>query len=103
MFPKALAILVVFSWIVVSSYDLLEDLDFSVHSKVKSSKTIPPNTGTLAKLTNDSLEHSSQPLTSPAGSLGPGLYAVALRLYQNEFQICKKDLRLHKLHCTFLI
>lgn len=54
MIQRALAVLLVLSWMIFSGIDMLEDLDFEAHAI--PSATISPTTAKPVKLANDNVE-----------------------------------------------
>jgi len=105
MLRKALGVLLVISWIIVSGFDLLEDLHFPSHSGVNiPKKAALPGVGQPVNLVNDNLERGSRTLTPQAGLFKlPIVQNIALRLFVNASTVSKKAFRIHKLHRVFLI
>ena len=100
MFRKVLAVLLMVSWVILSGYDLLEDLDVpsqvGVHSATEGS---PPNVGQRIDLVNNIVESADRPRLFDAELFElPGIdLAVARALFS------ERVFQLHKLHCVFLI
>jgi hypothetical protein len=101
MFRKQLAVVLVFCWVILSGFDLLEDLKLdSDHSVYRQSGKSPsPNWVQHASLTNNIVESAVN---------APGFYTLLLRLNVSHSSIhpvfsSPKVLDLHKLHRVFLI
>jgi len=101
MFRRPLAIALVFSWFILSGFDLLEDLKLeSEHSGYShSSKSLSPNWIQHASLANNIIESAINTYV---------FYTPLLRLNLSQFSIhpvssSHKVLELHKLHRVFLI
>jgi hypothetical protein len=101
MFRKPLAVVLVFCWVILSGFDLLEDLKLdSEHSAYsESGKSLSPKRGQQASLTNNIVESAVIP---------HAFYTPLLRLNVSQSSIrptlsSHKTLDLHKLHRVFLI
>jgi hypothetical protein len=101
MAQKALAVLLVLSWMVFSAVDMLEDLDFESGSTPSASSS--PTTAKPVKLANDTVELAN--CTSPS-------FEKFSRLMDLESTTCNMlaatsvdspALRSHKDNCVFLI
>jgi hypothetical protein len=100
MFRKSLAILLVFSWIVLSGLDLLEDFDVQLDAGVHSPLEGPlPNGGSGINVVNNIVEFADRPQPFHAGLFG----LLAVHLSVGTDLSFKKTSRLHKLHRVFLI
>lgn len=100
MLQKALAVLLVFSWVILSGFDLLEDLDLPTQAGIQSpSGGSPPNSGPGVDLVNNILESGDRMRLSYARLFE--LPAVELPIDAPTF--CKKASKIHKLHRVFLI
>jgi hypothetical protein len=101
MFRKPLAVLLVFSWVVLCGFDLLEDLKLeSEHNAyTQSAKSLSPNWIQHAGLANNSAESAVNAYA---------FYTPFLHLNLSQSSIYRvssshKVLELHKLHRIFLI
>ena len=101
MFRKPLAVVLIFSWVVLSGIDLLEDLKLeSEHSAYsESGESLLPNWLQHASVANNIVESAINPST---------FYTPLVRLNLSRSSIhpvlsSHKVLELHKLHCVFLI
>jgi hypothetical protein len=101
MAQKALAVLLVLSWMVFSAVDMLEDLDFESGSTPSASSS--PTNAKPVKLANDTVELANW--TSPS-------FEKFFRLMDLESTTCNMlaatsvdspALRSHKDNCVFLI
>lgn len=100
MLRKALAVLLVFSWVILSGFDLLEDFDFpvqvGVHSPVEGSL---PNVAPGVNSVNNLLESGDRPRLSYAG-----LFEVPIvHLSVGGPLVSKRIVKIHKFHRIFLI
>jgi len=102
---KTVAVLLVLSWVILSGFDLLEDLRLPIHFGLHSPKEATlPGVGKAVKLVNDNLERGSRTLTSQLGLFKlPAVQSTALQLLLNTSTVFKKAFRLHKLYRIFLI
>jgi hypothetical protein len=105
MARKLLAVLLMLSWIVLSGFDLLEDLQFETgasaysHSRGAGDKSLPPHSKRHASLTNNIVE-------SAAGT--QVFYPSLLRLTPSQSAVppilsSHRVSELHKLNRVFLI
>lgn len=100
MHRKPLAILLVFSWVILSGLDLLEDLDVQldagVHSPFEGSL---PNVGSGLNIVNNIVESADhiQPFYAELFEF------LAVHLSDDTALSFKKASRIHKLHRVFLI
>ena len=101
MFGKPLALVLAFSWVVFSGFDLLEDLKLaSEHSAYsQSGKSLSPNWIRHAGLANNAVESAIN---------ASAFYTPLLRLNLSQSSIhplssSHRALDLHKLHRVFLI
>jgi hypothetical protein len=101
MFGKPLAVVLIFSWVVLSGFDLLEDLKLELeHSACsRSGESRLPNWLQHASVTDNIVESAINPST---------FYTPLVRLNLSRSSIhpvlsSHKVLELHKLHCVFLI
>jgi hypothetical protein len=106
MFRKAVAILLVTSWAVLSAVDVLEDLnlgaDLEIHASGKSGF---PGFGRAAQSVNNIVENGSRHIVNaPPGLIAPTAEDnVGFRPGEKEAKTLKKHLRMYKLHKAFLI
>ena len=105
MLRKALAILLVASWLVFAAFDLLEDLDLAAYFEVYAAeRSALPGFGQPIKVANNTLENGSR---MPIGEIGlvtpPARENVAFQPYDKEAKTTKKNLKIYKLHSAFLI
>jgi hypothetical protein len=100
MFRKSLAVLLVFSWVMLSGLDLLEDFDVQLDAGVQSPLGGPLTNGASGiNIVNNIVEFADciQPFHA-------GLFdSLALHLSVDRALSFKKTSRLHKLHRVFLI
>jgi hypothetical protein len=101
MLRKALAVLLVFSWVILSGFDLLEDFDLpiqiGVHQPLGNS---PPSGGPGVDLVNNLLESGDRTRFSHTG-----LFALLL-VFDSSVdgsKVSKKVSKIHKLHRVFMI
>jgi hypothetical protein len=100
MAQKFLALLLIISWLSLSGFDVLEDLDFPDQVELHSSPAVPLfDHGRTSRLTHNIVESAGHPkiryftfTEQPAAQL--------LISSQTPFQ---KTYKLHKLHHAFLI
>ena len=100
MLRKAMAILLVFSWITLSGFDVVEDLDLPDQIEFQSSTDSPitgnGSAGILASNIVESADHTQ--------SRRPNLlaqFAASITLYTPH--LSHKVSKLHKVHRVFLI
>jgi hypothetical protein len=99
---KFLAFLLISSWVILSGFDLLEDLDSPSQFSVQSANSCDgplPNVGSGVNIVNNIVEsaHHRQPSY-------PGLFdSPSVHSSVDTALSFKKASRLHKLHCVFLI
>jgi len=100
MLRKALAILLVFSWVILSRFDLLEDFDFPIQNGVHNPpENSLPNGGPGVDLVNNILESGDRTRFSHVG-----LFALpVLDSPVDAPTVSKKVSKIHKLHRIFLI
>ena len=100
MYRKSLAVLLVFSWVILSGLDLLEDLDVQLDAGVHSPLEGPlPNGGSGINVVNNIVEFADR--TQPFHA---GLFELlAVHLSVDAALSFKKTSRLHKLLRVFLI
>jgi hypothetical protein len=100
MLRKPLAVVLIVSWIILSGFDLLEDLDFpiegSVHGPLEGRL---PNMGPGVDMVNNLLESGDCTRLAPSGLrklpvVDSPVDAPAVR---------EKASKIYKLHCAFLI
>src|SRR4029434_5104991 len=71
MYRKSLAVLLVFSWVILSGLDLLEDLDVQLDAGVHSPLEGPlPNGGSGINVVNNIVESADRPQPFHAGLFG---------------------------------
>ncbi|MGH7831137.1 MAG: hypothetical protein ACREP8_13285 [Candidatus Binatia bacterium] len=105
MFRKALAILLVASWVVLSAIDVLEDLNLGAYSKIHAGgKSGFPGFGQDTKSTNNIVENGSRHILIAAGLIAPTAGKnVGFRPCEQKAKTSKKNLKVYKLHKAFLI
>jgi hypothetical protein len=106
MFRKALAILLVASWVVLSAVDVLEDLNLGDYPEIHASgKSGFPGFGRATKSVNNVVENGSRHIViAAAGLLAPTAGEnVGFRPCEKEAKTPKKNLKMYKLHKAFLI
>lgn len=105
MLRKALAGLLILSWIILSGFDLLEDLHVPTHVGVNSPREATlPGFGQAVNLVNNTLEQANRTLLSHAGPFKlPVVQSIAFQLFVNASTVFKKSFRIHKLYRVFLI
>lgn len=106
MFRKALAILLVGSWVLLSAIDLLEDLDLANHIKIHTAKSSDfAGFGRTANVANNLVENGTRHIAGAdlSLSLPPTGQTVRLQLYGKEAKRPKKNLKLYKLRHALLI
>ena len=106
MFRRALALLLVTSWAVLSAVDVLEDLNLGAYPEVHASeKSGFPGFGRAAQSANNIVENGSRHIVNPAaGLIAPTAGDnVGFRPCEKEAKTLKKNLRIYKLHKAFLI
>jgi len=100
MLRKALGVLLIVSWVILSGFDLLEDLDVpspaGVHSPLEGSL---PSVGRGVDIVNNILESGDHARLSCAGPFE--LPAVDLPV--DAPTVSKKVSKIHKIHRVFLI
>jgi hypothetical protein len=100
MLRKALAVLLVFSWVILSGFDLLEDFDLpiqiGVHQPLGNS---PPSGGPGVDLVNNLLESGDRTRFSYVGLLALSVVDSSV----DRSTVSKKVSKIHKLHRVFLI
>jgi hypothetical protein len=100
MAQKFLALLLIISWISLSGFDVLEDLDFPVRVELYSSTASPLlDHGQTARLTHNIVESAGQSRLC---------YSSLMEQPAAQLLICSPTLphrtyKLHKLHHAFLI
>ena len=100
MYRKSLAVLLIFSWIVLAGFDLLEDLDVPLQTRVHSPfDGSVPNVASGADIVNNIVESADHIQPFYAGLFGfPSVHSA-----DGAALSFKKASRLHKLHRVFLI
>ena len=101
MVQKALAILLILSWIVFSGVDMFEDLDFESHSGPSVSSS--PHTAKPVKLANDNVELANHTFIylkklSRRMDLESTAHTTPV-----DASLDSRALRSHKDNCVFLI
>jgi hypothetical protein len=102
MLRRLLAIILVLSWVTLSAFDLLEDLnghdDSLVHSAGSTDDPLP-NGAHPGQLVNNILEWGDR-----IGFLSNALVQLpAFDLAADAPRASKRSSNIHKLHCVFLI
>jgi hypothetical protein len=106
MFRRALAILLVTSWAILSAVDVLEDLNLGASPKIHASgKSGFPGFGRAAQSANNIVENGSRHIVNAAlGLIAPTARDnVGFRPCEQEAKTPKKNLKMYKLHKAFLI
>lgn len=100
MLRKALAGLLVISWVLLSGLDVLEDLDFSNEVKLhRSTKAVGSSVGHVSRGANNIVETAYRSETDDEAVLSQ---FIAQQSVARHTAILKKS-KLHKLHRVFLI
>jgi len=103
MARSLLAVLLVFSWVTLSAFDVLEDLEvlvpLEIHSGAPIEEDSPPDAARTGQLANNILEW---------GNRIEGPYNALFELPSFELPVLIQETsryvaKLHKLHCVFLI
>jgi hypothetical protein len=100
MLKRALAVLLVPLWVILSGVDVLEDLDLPSGIEVHSSTDVPlPGSGQIGRLANNIVESAdhSRPRCSSF------LEQSSVQLSLEAPTVFQKSSKLHKLHRVFLI
>jgi hypothetical protein len=98
MAQKALAVLLVLSWMVFSAVDMLEDLDFESGSTPSASRS--PTTAKPVKLANDTVELANRTFVSfEKFFVHRDLTKPSLTLLDPDSRVPRS----HKDNCVFLI
>lgn len=106
MFRKALSILLVSSWVVLSAVDVLEDLNLGAFPKIHTAaKSGFPGFGQATKSANNAVENGSRHLVvAGAAVIAPTTAEnVSLRPWDKEARTSQKKLKIYKLHKVFII
>jgi len=106
MFRKALAILLVASWVVLSAVDVLEDLNLGAYPKIHASgKSGFPGFGQGTKSAKNVVENGIRHIVIAGASLIAPTAGenVGFRPCEKEAKTPEKNLKLYKLHKAFLI
>lgn len=102
MLQRSLAALLIGSWVILSGFDLLEDLDspsrFSVHP-ANACNSLLPYLGSGVNIVNNIVESADHAQRSYAGLFG----FPSIHLSADIALFFKRTSRLHKLHRVFLI
>jgi len=100
-----LAVFLVVSWLVFSGFDLLEDLDLFLYSKVcGASRSAFPGFGRVAKVANNTLENGSRVMIAEIGPAAPPARGnVAFEPHDKKAETPKKSRKIYQLHSAFLI
>jgi hypothetical protein len=99
MFRKLLAGLLVVSWVILSGFDLLEDLKLPTPLQIDASPASLPATKPRLHAVNDIVESADGKSESDASMFALQSADVAVC----KFADFKKVSRLHKLHRVYLI
>jgi hypothetical protein len=106
MFRKALSILLVSSWVILSAVDMLEDLNLGAYPKIHATgKSGFPGFGQATKSANNMVENGSRHIViAAAGLIAPTTGEnVGVRPWEKEAKTSHKNLKIYKLHKAFLI
>lgn len=100
MLRKTLAVLLVVSWIILSAFDLLEDLDFPIEGGVHGPLEGPlPNMGPGVDLVNNLLESADRTRLVSSGLRELPVVDSPV----DAPAVTEKVSKIHKLHRIFLI
>jgi len=100
MLRKALAVLLIVSWVVLATVDLLEDIDCHIQAGLHSRAGVPvAKFGQGVNLVNNIVECADRPRVYDTELLEVASASVAT----NVTSLSKKAISLHKLHRVFLI
>lgn len=99
MFLKALAVLLILSWITLSGFDVLEDLGSSVLEIHESTDANPQGLAKRIQLANNIIELADHSKTDRSAVFEKPLVQLPLE----SPSVSPKTLRLHKFHRVFLI
>jgi hypothetical protein len=106
VFRKALAILLVGSWIVLSSIDVLEDLDLGAYPKIQTTDTSGfPHFGRHIQIANNVVENGNRHIVAAAVVLIAATVVenVGFRPWEKQAKTSQKNFKIYKLHKAFLI
>ena len=100
MFRKQVAVLLVLSWIALSAFDVLEDLDVPDQTEAHSSEQpLPAGSGQIARVANNIVESADHP--SRRQSIH--MKELAVKGSPEILTPYRKASKLHKLHSVFVI
>jgi hypothetical protein len=100
MLRKTTSVLLVFLLLIISGIDLLEDLDLPIQAEIDSpTEGDLPTNGNGPQLVNNILESG----TCARPSYGKFFEVPAFQLSVEVAPSFGKVLKIHKLHCVFLI
>ena len=100
MLRKTLAVLLVVSWIILSAFDLLEDLDFPIEGGVHGPLEGPlPNMGPGVDMVNNLLESGDRTCLVSAGLRELPVVDSPV----DAPAVPEKVSKIHKRHCVFLV
>jgi hypothetical protein len=105
MFRRALALLLVTSWVVLSAVDVLEDLNLGGYPEIQAGgKSEFPGFGQAPQSANNIVENGSRHIVIAAWLFAPTAGEnVGFRPCKQEAKTPKKNLKVYKLHKAFLI
>jgi hypothetical protein len=106
MVRKALAILLVGCWVVLSSIDMLEDLDLSNYLKIHATERSDfVGFGRAARVANNIVENGTRHIAGAEAGLMifPAWENVGFQPYDKEARTPKRNLKIYKFHSAFLI
>lgn len=99
MLRKALAVLLILSWVILSGFDLLEDLDLPIQAGIDGPLQDSGPKGPGVDLVNNLLESGDRARFSHGG-----LFALpVVDLPVEATTVSKKVFKIHKLNHVFLI
>lgn len=99
MLRRALAFLLVLFWVVLSEFDVLEDLNLPGGIEIDSSTDVPLSGGQTGRLVNNSVESADNSRIRRFAVLDQRIIDVFVDTHTRF----PKSFKLHKLHRVFLI
>jgi hypothetical protein len=100
MLRRALTVLLIFSWVILSGFDLLEDFNLPIQVGIDSPlEDSVPNAGPGGDLVNNILELGDRTRLSYVGLFELPIVGLPI----DAPTVSKKVSRIHKLHRVFLI
>ena len=99
MLRRALAVLLVLLWVILSGFDALEDLDLPGGIEAHSSTDVPLSRGQTGRLVNNIVESADHSRIRHSGLLDQPTTEVSVDTHSPS----PRHFKLHKLHRVFLI